>query len=345
MTWWQSLLFPFALLMDLITRVRNRLFDKQVIKPIQFETNVIGIGNLSVGGTGKSPMVAYLAEWFISQGVNVCTLSRGYQRKTKGFRIVTDQETALSVGDEPYMFHTRYGDKLHVVVGEERMYAIPELLFHFPDTEVILLDDAFQHRTVMPSINVMITTYQRPFYEDYLIPSGRLRESRNGAERADIIIVSKCPLTLSEAEQRTIKDHIKRYAEAQVFFTGIEYGQEQSLFNKGDTLKKQAVVISGIANAAIFHEYAEKRFQVKIHHQYGDHHRYTELDIKGIINELDDHTSLVITEKDAVKMRAFERLKDHSCFYIPIKVKFLKDESLFLSMIQEQMIKHQDEIK
>ena len=337
MTWWQILLFPFALLLDLITRIRNRLFDKEIIKPVQFETNVIGIGNLSVGGTGKSPMVAYLCEWLISQSISASTLSRGYKRKTKGFRIVTDEETAITVGDEPFMFYQRYKGKVHVVVGEERMYAIPELLYNFPDTEVILMDDAFQHRSVKPSLNIMITTFQRPFYKDYLMPSGFLRESRSGAGRADIIVVSKCPLHLSEADQRAISDQVANYSDAKVFFTGIEYGEPVSLFDEVKTMNQQVVAISGIANADIFHAYVDSKYQVKIDHQYGDHHSYSKLDIKGIIAELNDQTSLITTEKDAVKMRLFPELNDHSCYYLPIKIKFLKDETLFQSMIQDSI--------
>ncbi|XOV95148.1 MAG: tetraacyldisaccharide 4'-kinase [Bacteroidota bacterium] len=337
MTWWQLLLYPFALLHDLITQIRNRLFDKEVIKPIQFETNVIGIGNLSVGGTGKSPMVAYLCEWFSNQKMNVTTLSRGYKRKTKGFRIVTDEETAITVGDEPFMFYQRYREKIKVVVGEERMYAIPELLYHFPETDVILMDDAYQHRTVKPSLNILITTYQRPFFNDHLMPSGYLRENKFGASRADIILVSKCPLSLSEAEQRSMKDKIEVYSQATVFFSGIKYGDPVPFFGKNDQLKENAVVISGIANEAIFHNYTDEQFKVKIHHSYGDHHTYSKLDIKGIINELDENTNLITTEKDAVKMQMFPELKDYSCFYIPINVKFLRDEALFQSMIKNSI--------
>ncbi|MEQ9220482.1 MAG: tetraacyldisaccharide 4'-kinase [Cyclobacteriaceae bacterium] len=344
MTWWQILLFPFALLLDLITRIRNRLFDKGIIKPVQFETNVIGIGNLSVGGTGKSPMVAYLCEWLISHSIPASTLSRGYKRKTKGFRIVTDEETAMTVGDEPYMFYQRYKEKVNVVVGEERMYAIPELLFHFPDTQVVLMDDAFQHRTVKPSLNIMITTFQRPFYNDFLMPSGFLRESRSGAGRADIIVVSKCPMYLSEADQRAISDQVAAYSDAKVFFTGIEYSNPVALFDERKLLTNQVIAISGIANADIFHTYVDDHYQVKIHHQYGDHHTYTRLDIKGIVAELNTQTSLITTEKDAVKMRLFPELKDYACYYLPIKIKFLKDETLFQSMIKDSIEFRQKEI-
>ncbi len=344
MNWWQILLFPFAVLLDLITRIRNRLFDKEIIKPVQFETNVIGIGNLSVGGTGKSPMVAYLCEWLISQSIPASTLSRGYKRTTKGFRVITDQETAVTVGDEPYMFYRRYKDKIHVVVGEERMYAIPELLYHFPDTEVILMDDAFQHRTVKPSVNIMITTYQRPFYNDFVMPSGFLRESRKGADRADIVVVSKCPMHLSDADQRAMSDRIAEYTNAKVFFTGIAYGEPVGLFEQNKSLQSQVVAISGIANADIFHTFVDNKYQVKIHHQYGDHHSYSKLDIKGIANELNEYTGLITTEKDAVKMRLFPELKKYACYYLPIKIKFLKDESLFQSMIKESLVFRQKEI-
>ena len=341
MTWWQFLLFPFAMLFDLVTRLRNQLYDKALIKPFQFETNVIGIGNLSVGGTGKSPMVAYLIELLSDSGYEVSTLSRGYKRSTKGFRIASEKEDAKSLGDEPFMFYRRYGDKTHVAVGEERILAIPELLLHFPQTEVVLLDDIFQHRTVKPSLNILLTTYQQPFYEDFLLPSGRLRESRKGADRADVIIVTKCPEQLSEAEQRMIKDRMSIYSDARVFFTGISYGEPVPFFGEKKKPENKVVGISGIANGKLFHQEVETRYSVMISHQYGDHHKYTALDVKGIIAELNSKNSLITTEKDAVKLLSFNELKSYSCFYIPIEVKFLKDESLFKSIIENSIKDYQ----
>ena len=286
-------------------------------------------------------MVAYLIELLSDSGYEVSTLSRGYKRSTKGFRIASEKEDAKSLGDEPFMFYRRYGDKTHVAVGEERILAIPELLLHFPQTEVVLLDDIFQHRTVKPSLNILLTTYQQPFYEDFLLPSGRLRESRKGADRADVIIVTKCPEQLSEAEQRMIKDRMSIYSDARVFFTGISYGEPVPFFGEKKKPENKVVGISGIANGKLFHQEVETRYSVMISHQYGDHHKYTALDVKGIIAELNSKNSLITTEKDAVKLLSFNELKSYSCFYIPIEVKFLKDESLFKSIIENSIKDYQ----
>lgn len=337
MVWWQFLLFPFALLYDLVTRIRNYAFDTQVRKSFRFHTNVIAVGNLSVGGTGKTPMIDYLIDYFLNKEMNIATLSRGYGRRTSGFRLAEEKETPKTLGDEPYMYFFKHGERIRVAVGEERDLAIPELLWHEPDTQVILLDDAFQHREVLPSLNILLTTYHKPFYKDYLLPSGLLREARKGAERAEIILVTKCPSLLTGADQVKVKEEIKKYSKAKVFFTTVEYGAPKPFFENGIPLREQVVGISGIADPMLFNKYVSTSFKCKLIHNYKDHYHYSKRDVKDIINELGEGESLITTEKDMVKLRSFEQLQDFSCFYIPIKVKFLKEETLFLSMIDSSL--------
>ena len=186
------LLFPFSWLYYLITQIRNRLYDRGLKPSVKFELPVICVGNLTVGGTGKTPMIEHLIR-LLQNRFKVATLSRGYGRATKGIRIAGPSENASTIGDEPFQFYTKFGKRITVAVGEERALAIPTILQECSDTQIILLDDGFQHRKVSPGFSILLTDYHRPFYNDFLLPSGRLRESRWGAERADVIVVTKCP--------------------------------------------------------------------------------------------------------------------------------------------------------
>lgn len=211
----QILLFPFSALYDAATRLRNHLYDIGTKPVIHFETITVSVGNLAVGGTGKSPMVEYLVRLLKGQ-YKVATLSRGYGRKTKGFILASEQSTAASIGDEPMQFYRKFGAEVAVAVGEERAIAIPEILFHHSDTEVIILDDAFQHRKVGRDLNILLTAYHSPFFKDHVLPAGRLREARKGAHRADIVVVTKCPPTLDEKDKTSFSQAIREYAQPDV---------------------------------------------------------------------------------------------------------------------------------
>ena len=205
----QALLYPFTLLYGTITDFRNHLYNMGQRPSIQFDTNVINVGNLTVGGTGKTPHVEYLIRLLHSQ-YKVATLSRGYGRKTKGFILANDEATAESIGDEPLQFYKKFKNECVVSVGEERALAIPHILTEHPETQVVLLDDAYQHRAVTPSFNILLTDYNRLFYQDYPFPSGRLRERRKGAKRANAVIVTKCPDDLSSSAQQAIEQQIRK---------------------------------------------------------------------------------------------------------------------------------------
>ncbi|VXD12092.1 tetraacyldisaccharide 4'-kinase [Marinoscillum sp. 108] len=337
MYWWQVIVFPFALLFDLIIRLRNLLYDHGVKKTVRFDTNVVVVGNLSIGGTGKTPMIDYLVRYFQGQDKKICTLSRGYGRRTYGFRLATIADTPDTIGDEPYMYLQKYHGIVPVAVGAERDLAISELLGHVPDAHAILLDDAFQHRRVTPSVSIVLTTYENPLHRDYLLPAGRLREARRGVQRADIVVVTKCPEYMSEADQVRMRHEIQKYTSAAVYFMTVQYDPLVPVFRNGCELKRNVLGISGMANPEPFENYLHRNYAVKHTYNYRDHYRYKPADVRDILREMDEDTSLITTEKDMVKLKQFQELRDYSCFYLPIRTKFLKDESLFLSNLESKL--------
>lgn len=272
-------------------------------------------------------MVAYLVDFLLEQNKSVATLSRGYGRKTKGFIICTDEESPATVGDEPFTYYEKYANQIMVTVCEDRALAIPFILAEKPDLDVILLDDAYQHRTVVPSFNILLTTQKRPFWEDYLMPSGRLREARKGADRADGIIVTK------SSEQRSYNELDQ--LEIPHFQTKVEYGDPIWFFG-ADRLKK-AVIVCGLADNQPFVTYASNQFASAGVFSFSDHHDYQQKDLNTITRFLDGETMLITTEKDFVKLKEFKELTPFNCAYIPIKIDFLQDEERFLQMVKESL--------
>jgi tetraacyldisaccharide 4'-kinase len=328
-------LFPFAILFDLVTSVRNRLYDRGLKPAATFEVPVISVGNLTVGGTGKTPMMEYIIRLLIPR-YRIAALSRGYGRATKGFRIAGGTDDASTIGDEPLQLYRNFRDRITVAVGEERALAIPHILHEHPDTEVILLDDAFQHRKVKPSFQILLTDWSRLFYRDYVLPAGRLRESRSGASRADVIVVTKCPREISEGAMAEIEKSIHNYAQKPVFFTTIQYGKAIALA-RATGLKPNVVLVSGIANHEPFEQYAKKNYAVLRHFVFPDHHVYTPREVESIVQFAAEHNaSIVTTEKDAVKLNSpkFEAIiKETSFFYLPIEIEFLKNGQVFDELV------------
>jgi tetraacyldisaccharide 4'-kinase len=326
------LLFPFAVLYDVITRVRNRLYDLELKPSVSFDLVVIGVGNLSVGGTGKTPMVEYLVRLLQPQQP-LATLSRGYGRTTRGIRIANLQDNATTIGDEPYQVYKRFKDKIVVAVGEERALAIPYLLDEHPETRVVLLDDAFQHRRVKPSFQVLLTDFNAPFYTDYLLPAGRLRESRDGARRADIIVVTKCPDDLTGQQRLLMEAEIRAYSDKPVFFSTIRYGAPVPIGNDVHFNPTSVVLVSGIANPGPLENYAQRNFTVKKHMVFSDHHHYRASDMEAVLQEARKHQACVlITEKDAAKIAPDHFgvfLSEAPFFYLPMEMEFLKNGKEF----------------
>ncbi len=343
----QLLLLPLTLLYKGATQTRNYLYDRKIKKSFEFGTKVINVGNLTVGGTGKTPHVEYLIR-HLSQKYSICTLSRGYGRKTKGFILADEQATAQSIGDEPMQFYSKFSSVIGVAVGEDRATAIPQILFEREATELIILDDAFQHRAVVPNLNILLCDFNRPFYQDFPFPSGRLRESRHGAKRADIVIVSKCPSDLDENSQANIKKAIQPYTKdtTPIFFTTMCYGEAclaQDPHSSTKILPKGAnvVLVSGIAQAAPLEGYVKQHYRLLTHIRFADHHHYQANDLKKIIATLQsfkqEEAVIITTEKDEVKLGDDTFLplwKAIPRYYLPIEVQFLNDEPLFWEKIE-----------
>lgn len=246
-------LWPVSMLYGIGASIRNKLFDWGMLRSRSFPFPLICIGNLTVGGTGKTPHTEYLIR-LLKKEFKVAALSRGYKRETKGFVLASSSSTAAEIGDEPFQMARKFPD-ITVAVDADRCEGINLIQEKCPATEVILLDDAFQHRYVTPGLSVLLTDYNRPIYEDQLLPAGRLRETRNGKKRADMIIVTKCPAGLSDTEQESIKRKLQPHSGQKVLFTTMKYGKLQPLFANAaerslDSLKKQEeiLLLTGIAS-------------------------------------------------------------------------------------------------
>jgi len=326
------LLFPFSLVYGGVVWLRNKLYDKNLFKSAGFNFPVICIGNLAVGGTGKTPMVEYILR-MLKDDFSVATLSRGYKRKTTGFAIADDSTTALEIGDEPMQFHLKFPD-VTVAVGEERLVAIPQLLHDRPGTEVILLDDAFQHRQVRAGLNILLTEYRNLYTRDLMLPAGDLRDVRISSKRADIIIVTKCEPGLTEEKKAAVTNEIGPLPGQRIFFTEIIYGEPYHLFTKeriGLSEDMHALLVCGIANPHPLKEYLNTRLHSYDMIRYPDHHIFN----SDNLSEIKKHFGkiygqkkiLLTTEKDGVRLKKFvSEMAELPVYVIPIEHRFLFGE-------------------
>ncbi len=325
-------LLPFALLYWGVIGFRNWLFDKKIIGSTSFGLPLICVGNLSVGGTGKSPMVEYLVAGLKDQ-FHVATLSRGYKRKTRGYALAGDQSSALDIGDEPMQFHQKFPE-VPVAVGEERIEAIPQLLHDRPGTEVIILDDAFQHRSVRAGLNILLSDYNNLFTRDFYLPTGDLRDLKSGYKRADIIIVTKCPKELDEAERKKLVREIRPLPGQQVFFTAIEYSWPYHIITKeerGLDKKVDILLVTGIANPRPLKKLLEEHSNTYQMIQYADHHIFTIDDLREIRQSFQKLTArnkvILTTEKDAVRLLKFtDEIRELPFYVMPVRHRFLFEE-------------------
>lgn len=342
------LLAPFALLYGLGISLRNFFYTNGVLKEIEFNLPVISVGNLSVGGAGKTPHIEYLIR-LLKDHLEVATLSRGYKRKTKGYLEAQVNHTANAVGDEPLQFKRKYPE-ITVTVSESRSFGIPEIVKRHPDTQVILLDDAFQHRSVKPGLNILLTEYSQPFTSDYLLPVGRLREWRSAYKRADIIIVTKCPPTLTEEDRRSFHQLIAPLPEQQLFFSFYQYLKPYYLFNSQYQLKFEPdvdiLLVSAIASTDYLVEHVET-FGGQVNNlEFEDHHDFTNRDIarmKTYFDRLESNKKVILTtEKDAMRMQQHHAyLQEHKLpiFVLPIEVRFHgSDQGAFNQVVQNYLL-------
>ncbi|GAA4886221.1 tetraacyldisaccharide 4'-kinase [Flaviramulus aquimarinus] len=328
------ILFPIVPIYYLVTWLRNKLYDLGIKKSVSYNFPVICVGNLSVGGTGKTPMIEYLIN-FLKEDFKVATLSRGYKRKTKGFQWANEKSTAESIGDEPFQFYNKYERDILVAVDVDRQNGIKRIRGIENPPQVILLDDAFQHRKVKAGFNIVLTTYANPYFKDMVLPTGNLREPRSGIKRADIIIVTKCPEVLSESNKATILNSMAPKPYQHVFFSSIAYAN--TLISVHSTLKiedlKTFTLVTGIANAKPLVDFLEAKQLDFEHLNFKDHHEFSQQDFDG----LNKKELIVTTEKDFMRLKQFESLQ-HKLFYLPITVK-INDKSKINKLIKK-FVKH-----
>ena len=328
MNFLRKILFPFAVLYGFITSIRNFLFDYGILKSYSFPIPVIAVGNLSVGGTGKTPQIEYLIR-LLSNKYKIATLSRGYKRKSEGFILANATSNAEILGDEPFQFYKKFPN-IQVAVDANRKNGIEQLLSQSNKPDVILLDDAFQHRKVKAGFYILLTAYNDLFINDFMLPTGNLRESRSGAKRADMIIVTKCPRDISELAQNKIKKSLLRENEkqAEVFFTFIDY--DDKIYSHNKTLNVNEVktvdklLLAGIAKPESFFAYLQSENDECL--MYPDHHHFSEKEIVEI-KEKAKNKIIITTEKDFVRLN--EKLSNDSLFYLPIKSSFVNNSTDF----------------
>jgi tetraacyldisaccharide 4'-kinase len=331
---WRLLLWPLAVLYDVATRVRNHLYNIGYKPSFRFEIPVISVGNLNAGGSGKTPMIEYLIR-LLSSNYHIATLSRGYGRTTRGIRFAGPADEASTIGDEPLQFYRKFAPSVKVVVGEERSLAIPTLLNEHPDVDLVLLDDAYQHRAIRPSFSILLSEYDRLFTHDHVLPAGDLREARKGAARADAIVITKCPE--HPTDEVNVVASVKKYAgEKPVFFSTIRYGTAVS-FGIQASMSRKIVALTGIAHPEPFIAHLSQQFEIARVYRFADHHRYSVNEVSNIIRYASEQgASLVTTEKDMVRLadrQLSPMISKAACFYVPIETVFLKNGAEFDELV------------
>ena len=323
----RKILFPIAIIYWLVTFVRNWLYDVGFFKSKNYNLPIIAIGNLSAGGTGKTPHTEYLIR-LLKDKYKIAVLSRGYKRSTKGFVLANETISAAELGDESYQIHTKFSD-VSVAVCEDRQTGIENLISAI-NPDVILLDDAFQHRKVKASFYILLTAYDDLFSDDYILPFGNLRESAIGKNRANLVIVTKCPAALSDQEQEQVKQKLD--VNVPIFFTAIDYDTEvfsaEKSINVSDVISKEKVIVAGIAKPKYFIDYLNSGKDIIL--IYPDHHNFSEQEISEL-NTFAQDEIIVTTEKDFMRLNG--KIKPENLFYLPIKSKFLNSETEFQTLI------------
>lgn len=324
------LLFPFAALYSLITGIRNFLYNQRIFKSYTAPVPTIVVGNLSVGGTGKSPQIEYLIR-LLSDKYKIATLSRGYKRQSEGFVLANENTKVEDVGDEPFQFFSKFKN-IRVAVDANRTHGIQQLLQLENSPEVILLDDAYQHRKVKASCYILLTAYNDLYCDDFVLPVGNLRESKTGAKRAKAVIVTKCPPTLSDSEKEKIKAKLKLESHQKLFFTTIGY--DDFIFSKVQKLSvseiksQPKIILAGIAKPEPFFNQLKNENDLLL--KYPDHHNFSDKEIEEIKNKANGKI-IVTTEKDYVRIK--DKFDSNQLYYLPIKTEFLGNQEVFDGLI------------
>jgi tetraacyldisaccharide 4'-kinase len=335
------LLYPLSIFYRVVTDIRNILYNTGILPSEEFEIPVICIGNITVGGTGKTPHAEYLIN-LLRKDFKVALLSRGYKRRSLGLRIASPSSTAGELGDEPLQIYLKFPEIL-VAVDADRVNGIKTIMKEHPETDVIILDDGFQHRRVKPGLSIILTDYNRLVTRDYLMPYGNLRENRNNRKRADVLVVSKAPETMSGSEMEEITKELKCNNKQKLFFTSVSHkdliplfensASEMSGLTELNRKNHGVVLVTGIAAPEPLKAILERYFEEIIHLDFPDHHYFSENDIEMIrtarLDLISKEKILITTEKDAARLREFTNIDESlkkSFYYIPIEVSFLNDD-------------------
>ena len=328
------LVFPLSIIFKFVTDIRNKLYDCNFLKSEKINVPVISVGNLSTGGTGKTPMVDFII-YNLKRDYNISVLSRGYNRKSKGFIEIKNSDNPSLVGDEPFLIKSNHSE-VPVFACEDRVEGAKKIISE-NNTNLILLDDAFQHRKISRNLDIVLTDYNNLFYKDYLLPYGNLRESRNNINRADVIIVTKCPLDFNKADAIKIKNQINPKKTQSLFFSQIKYSEKLFGFKELSFVairNSKLTLVTGIANSQPLKEYLKKNNVNFDHFDYPDHYNYSRKDVNKILATTKNNIILT-TKKDYYKLSQF---KIDNLLYIDIKVEFLDGKQEFLSTIKEVLI-------
>ncbi len=337
------LLYPLSLVYGIVVFMRNKLFDFNILKSKEFRIPVISVGNITVGGTGKTPHIEYLID-MLSGEYKIAVLSRGYKRKTKGFLIATENTPVSFIGDEPWQLKEKY-PHITVAVDSKRVRGIEKLTQEIPDIDLILLDDAFQHRYVKPGVNILLIDYSRPLQNDNMMPYGWLREAANERYRADVVIMTKSPKTIAPIEKRLVIDKLELMANQHAYFTTITYNEPVALLPETAPLtikeidegRYSILLVAGIANPKPLQKELEKHSPHVKPLFFPDHHYFTQDDLKKIQDELEtipgENKIVITTEKDVARLKEFASVMvgTHNWYYLPIKIEFHPGEAELFS--------------
>ena len=330
----RRVLYPFSLLYGAVTSVRNKFFDWGILSSESFDIPIISVGNITVGGTGKTPFTEYLIR-LLQKDYQLALLSRGYKRQTKGAFLSDNNNTARDIGDEPFQIKKKFPD-VEVVVAEKRIEGI-DIIKNQTATEVVLMDDAYQHRSVKPGLSVLIIDYNRPLWNDLPFPAGNLRETKNGQKRADVILVNKCPVTLSEEERKKWIKKLKVHTEQKVFFSSITYGSIVDIEGQVVEIEDKTVLaLAGIAKPEPFFNFLNSSYSISKELIYPDHHSFTIKDVEKMkeeIGKIGPEGIIVSTEKDCTRLYGLDKEIDKRLVYVPIQLQILFKEEKTLELI------------
>lgn len=333
------LLLPISWIYGCITFMRNKFYDWGFFKSYKIEGKSIVVGNLSVGGTGKSPHVEYLIDYFLSHKISIAVLSRGYGRSTKGLVLAKNDSSSTEIGDEPRQYKQRYRDKIEVVLAEKRKVGVQFIEKTFPSKELIILDDAFQHRAVSAGLSILVTQFDDLFTNDFMLPTGNLREWKSGKKRADIIVVSKSPSKITTSKESDVLRQIG-FPANRIFFSSLHYTDLvpfSTSFQQRDI--DHVLIVTGIGNPTPLVEFWKSKCAVELM-AFPDHHNYSTSEIRAIHEKFDTFTSenkvIITTEKDFMRLQQFEEVFDtkYAWHYQPIKVTF-QNQSTFNALLDD----------